>query len=174
MDVDLAVGWIGLGGAAIGAGAAVLGGWLQQRAQAKADREQRREERRYSNGQAALEMLIRFREANMRRTEDPGGMQDFTEALVEFVMAFDAALYVVSDAEEMRRRVLGIMRVAADCIDLTRTHPEAKRWAQTMCTESIRVLSAFLREEPLPRPSTEFLEHRQIIRAHNQAQSDAS
>jgi hypothetical protein len=174
VNTDLAVGWIGLGGAAIGAGAAILGGWLQQRQQAKADREQRREERRYSNGQTALEMLIRFREANMRRTEDPESMRDFTEALVEFVMAFDAALYVVSDGGEMRSRVMRIMGVAADSIDLGPAHQESKTWTHAMFTEAICVLSAFLREEPLPKPSREFLEVRQTVRAHSRAQSNPS
>ncbi|MFF7477080.1 hypothetical protein [Streptomyces sp. NPDC008092] len=154
MQTQTLVGPIGvMCGAAIGAGGALLGGWLQQSRQAKTAKEQRREERRYAAGQAALEMLIRFRHASMKRTKETESTLAFTEALVEFVTTFDAALYVVSDAEEMRTRVLDTMSFSAYTIELGHTHDEAKSWIDVICKEAIGVLSAFLREEPLPEPS---------------------
>ncbi|MEU6651296.1 hypothetical protein ABZ904_18085 [Streptomyces sp. NPDC046900] len=174
MQAETLAGLMGLAGAVVGAGGALLGGWLQQQHQAKTAKEQRRDERRYTAGQAALEMLIRFRHASMRRTEDADSALAFSEALVEFVTTFDAALYVVSHGDEMRRRVLGIIGLAAAYMEPSRPNSEDKGWVDTCCKEAVGVLSAFLREEPLPEPSQYFLEQREIARARDRARSEPS
>ncbi|MFI5979176.1 hypothetical protein [Streptomyces sp. NPDC051452] len=174
MQAETLAGLMGLAGAVVGAGGALLGGYLQQHHQAKTAKEQRRDERRYTAGQAALEMLIRFRHASMKRTEDVDSALAFSEALVEFVTTFDAALYVVPDGDEMRRRVLGTIGLAAGYMEPHHPNSEDKSWIDTCCKEAIGVLSAFLREEPLPEPSQRFLEQHEIMRARRRAQVDPS
>ncbi|QHA04602.1 hypothetical protein GQF42_16045 [Streptomyces broussonetiae] len=174
MQTETLVGLIGFGGAVVGAGGALLGGWLQQHYQDKAAKELRRDERRYATGQTALEMLIRFRHASMKRTEDADSDLAFSEALVEFVTTFDAALYVVPGGDEMRRRVLGTIGLAAAYMEPRRPNSEDKSWIDTCCKEAIGVLSAFLREEPLPEPSQRFLEQHELMRARSRAQVDPS
>ncbi|GGX94787.1 hypothetical protein GCM10010298_70290 [Streptomyces microflavus] len=63
----MAAGWFGLIGATVGASGALMGGWLQQRYQAKPAKDQRRNERRLAAGQVALDMLVRLRRPASRR-----------------------------------------------------------------------------------------------------------
>ncbi|SEC34741.1 hypothetical protein [Streptomyces sp. KS_5] len=158
MQAEVSAGLIGLAGAVIGAGGALLGGWLQQRQQALTAKAERREERRYTAGQAALDMLIRFRHATASRINDDEGVDAWTEAFVEWLVTFDAALYVVPDGDEMRKRLFGIMGFIGCYEDLGHNHSEASLWIDDLCREAIGVLSAFLREEPLPEPSPFFIE----------------
>ncbi|MFJ8507717.1 hypothetical protein [Streptomyces avermitilis] len=174
MQTETLVGLIGFGGAVVGAGGALLGGWLQQRHQAKSAKEERRAERRHAAGQAALDMLIRFRHATASRINDDEGVDAWTEAFVEWSVTFDAALYVVPDGEAMRKRVFGIMGFVGYHEDLGQNHSEASLWIDALCKEAIGVLSAFLREEPLPAPSTFFLDQREMVRAHERARIDPS
>jgi len=169
VQAEVSAGLIGLAGAVIGAGGALLGGWLQQRHQAQTAKAERWEERRYTAGQAALDMLIRFRHATASRINDDEGVDAWTEAFVEWSVTFDAALYVVPDGDEMRKRVFGIMGVAGYYEDLGQNHSEAALWIDALCREAIGVLSAFLREEPLPEPSRSFLDQREMVGAHHRS-----
>ncbi|MGP4046911.1 hypothetical protein [Streptomyces sp. 2A115] len=170
MQAEVSAGLIGLAGAVVGAAGALLGGWLQQRHQAKTAKAERQEERRYAAGQAALDMLIRFRHATASRINDDEGMDAWTEAFVEWSVTFDAALYVVPDGDEMRKRVFGIMGFVGYHEELGQNHSEACLWIDALCREAIAVLSAFLREEPLPEPSQFFLDQREMVRAHHRLQ----
>ncbi|MFE9649323.1 hypothetical protein ACFYO0_35470 [Streptomyces sp. NPDC006365] len=174
MQTETWVGLIGFGGAVVGAGGALLGGWLQQRHQARIAKAERREERRYTAGQAALDMLIHFRQATANRIDEEESENAWTEVFVEWSVTFDAALYVVPDADEMRDRVFGIMGFIGYHEALGQTHSEANLWIDALCKEAIAVLSAFLREEPLPEPSQFFLDQREMVRAHLRAQRDPS
>ena len=151
----------------------MLGGSLQQRHQARTAKETRREERRYAAGQAALDMLIRFRQGTASRIYDEEGENAWTEVYVEWSVTFDAALYVVPDGEEMRKRVFGVMRLVGFYEDLGQTHSEANLWIDALCKEAIGVLSAFLREEPLPVRSQFFLDQQEIVNAHLRMQPES-
>ncbi|MDV9175973.1 hypothetical protein R6V09_38370 [Streptomyces sp. W16] len=59
---------------------------------------------------------------------------------VEFAAAFDAALYMVSDAEVMLTRVLNTMSFSAYTTQLGHTHSEAQHWIDAVCREAIAVL----------------------------------
>ncbi|MFD4523269.1 hypothetical protein ACFWP7_04905 [Streptomyces sp. NPDC058470] len=167
MQTETLVGLIsGLGGAVIGAGGALLGGWLQQRHQAKTARAERRDERRYTTGQAALEILIRFRQSAASRTEDRESEDAWTDVFIDLTVTIDAALYVVPDGDEMRDQVFEIVRLIAYYEQLGQTHQESNLWIDALCKEAIEVLSAFLREDPLPSPFRFFLDQQEMVEVH--------
>jgi hypothetical protein len=167
-------GLIGLAGAVIGAGGAILGGWLQQRHQAKTARAERREERRYTAARAALDMLIRIRHAAANRAEDDASEAVWTAELVEWSTSFDATLYLVPDGEEMRERVFEIVRHLGYYEALGQNHQEANGWIDITCGEAIQVLSAFLREDPLPTRSANFRDRQDMVNAHIRTRSSTS
>ncbi|MFM9698843.1 hypothetical protein [Streptomyces europaeiscabiei] len=169
MQAEVSAGLIGLAGAVIGAGGALLGGWLQQRHQAQTAKAERREERRYTAGQVALDMLIRLRQATASRTEDQESEDAWTDAFIDWTVTFDAALYVVPDGNEMREQVFEIVRLIGYYEALGQTHQESNLWIDALCREAIGALSAFLREEPLPEPSQFFLDQREMVRAHHRS-----
>ncbi|MEU0844805.1 hypothetical protein ABZ370_35775 [Streptomyces sp. NPDC005962] len=166
MEAEVSAGWIGLIGASVGAAGALLGGWLQQRHQAKISKEERREGRRLATGQSALDMLIRLRQATANRTDTPEGEDAWTDAFVDWTVTFDAALYVVPDGDEMREQVFEIVRLIGYYESLGQTHRESNLWIDALCREALAVLSAFLREDPLPTPSRFFLNQLDMVEAH--------
>ncbi|MCX4608715.1 hypothetical protein [Streptomyces mirabilis] len=176
MQTETLVGLIsGLGGAVIGAGGALLGGWLQQRHQAKTAKQQRREERRFTAGRTALDMLIRLRHVAANRAEgDDESEAAWVDGLVEWTTTFDAALLVVPDGKEMRERVFEVVRHLGFYESLGQTHSEASGWIDATCLEGIELLSAFLREEPLPAQSRPFRDRTGMIEAHLRARRDPS
>ncbi|WP_328939204.1 hypothetical protein OG288_36900 [Streptomyces tauricus] len=174
MQTETLVGLSGFGGALVGAGGALLGGWLQQRLQAKTAKAERREERRYTAGQTALDMLIRLRQATASRTEDQEGEDAWADAFVDWTVTFDAALYVVPDGDQMREQVFQIMRLIGFYEALGQTHQESNLWIDSLCKEAIEVLAAFLREEPLPRFSRFFLDQQGMVEAHRRSHTPPS
>ncbi|MFE4991411.1 hypothetical protein ACFRH4_08675 [Streptomyces mirabilis] len=168
MQTETLVGLIsGLGGAVIGAGGALLGGWLQQRHQARTAKEQRRDERRFTAGRTALDMLIRLRRVAANRSEGDAESEDaWVDELVEWTTTFDAALLVVPGGDEMRERVFEVVRHLAFYDVLGQTHSEANGWIDLTCKEAIELLSAFLREEPLPPRSRPFVDQIGMVQAH--------
>ncbi|WP_328450004.1 hypothetical protein OG780_19735 [Streptomyces sp. NBC_00386] len=165
MQTETLVGLIGLGGAVIGAGGAVFGGWLQQRHQANTAKAERREGRRYAAGQTALEMLIRLRQAAANRTDTPESESAWTDAFIDWTVTFDAALHVVPDGDQMREQVFEVVRLIGYYEALGQTRQESNLWIDALCREAVAVLSAFLREDPLPRPSPFFLDQQAMVEA---------
>ncbi|MFF9394218.1 hypothetical protein [Streptomyces griseoluteus] len=176
MQAETLVGLIsGLGGAAIGAGGALLGGWLQQHHQAKTAKEQRREERRFTAGRTALDMLIRLRHVGANRAEGDAESQGaWVDQLVEWTTSFDAALFVVPGGDEMRERVFEVVRHLGFYDVLGQTHSEANAWIDATCGEAIGILSAFLREDPLPPRSRALRDHTEMVEAHLRNRTDPS
>ncbi|MGI5192263.1 hypothetical protein ACQEVY_01180 [Streptomyces sp. CA-288835] len=175
MRAEMWAGLFSLGGAVIGAGGAILGAWFQQRHQAKTAGEQRREERRYTSGQAALDMLIRLRHAAANRAEgDDESESAWTDQLVEWSTSFDAALFLVPGGDEMRERVFEVVRHLGYYDMLGQNHREANGWLDQVCGEAITILSAFLREDLLPPQSSVFLDRQDMIAAYLRDQADRS
>ncbi|MFE0451614.1 hypothetical protein ACFW2D_10035 [Streptomyces sp. NPDC058914] len=166
MGSEIWTGLVGLGGAVIGAGGAILGGWLQQRHQAKTAKQQRREEHRYTAGRTALDMLIRLRHVAANRGEDAESENAWTAELVEWSTSFDAALFLVPGGDEMRERVFEVVRQLGFYEALGQNHREANAWIDVVCGEAITILSAFLREDPLPSRSRVFRDRQDMIEAH--------
>ncbi|MEU8556016.1 hypothetical protein AB0C80_18770 [Streptomyces anthocyanicus] len=166
MQTETLVGLIGFGGAVVGAGGALLGGWLQQRHQVKAARAERREERRYTAGQTALGMLIRIRHAAANRAEDEESEAAWTAELIEWSTSFDAALLLIADGDEMRERVFEVVRHLGYYDRLGQNHREANDWIDAACGEAINLLSAYLREDPLPSRSVTYRERQARVDAH--------
>ncbi|WP_406431569.1 hypothetical protein OHA59_36705 [Streptomyces sp. NBC_01589] len=162
-------------GAAVGASGALVGGWLQQRHQAKTAKEQRRDERRFTAGRTALDMLIRLRRAAASRSQgDAESEGAWVDELVEWTTTFDAALLVVPDGDEMRERVFEVVRHLGFYDSLGQTYSEANDWIYLTCKEAIELLSAFLREEPLPPRSRPFMDQIGMVQAHLRARTNLS
>ncbi|MFB8029456.1 MULTISPECIES: hypothetical protein [unclassified Streptomyces] len=130
MDATVTAGWFGLIGVAVGASGALVGGWLQQRYQAK--------------------------------------------TAVEWTATFDAVLLVVPCADEIRERVFEVVRHLGFYDSLGRNHSEANLWIGSTCKEAIELLSAFLREEPLPQRSRPFMDQIGMVQAHRRAGTNPS
>ncbi|MFE7361487.1 hypothetical protein [[Kitasatospora] papulosa] len=175
MDATVTAGWFGLIGATVGASGALVGGWLQQRYQAKTAKEQRRDERRFTAGRTALDMLIRLRRVAANRTEGHTENEAaWVDELVEWTTTFDAALLVVPGADEMRERVFEVVRHLGFYDSLGQNHSEANLWIDSTCKEAIELLSAFLREEPMPPRSRLFMDQIGMVQAHRRAGTDPS
>ncbi|MFE1425720.1 hypothetical protein ACFW6C_09160 [Streptomyces fungicidicus] len=176
MQTETLVGLIsGLGGAVIGAGGALLGAWLQQHHQAKTAKEQRRDERRFTAGRMALDMLIRLRRVAANRSEgDTESENAWVDELVEWTTTFDAALLVVPDGDEMRERMFEVVRHLGYYDVLGQTHSQGNGWIDATCMEAIEILSAFLREEALPPRSQPFVDRVGMVEAHLRAQTNPS
>ncbi|MGR6973211.1 hypothetical protein ACU639_27095 [Streptomyces cynarae] len=144
-------------------------------ASGKTAKEQRRDERRFTAGRTALDLLIRLRRAAANRSEGNAESEAaWVEELIEWTTTFDAALLVVPDGDEMRERVFEVVRQLGFYDVLGQTHNEASEWINATCTEAIELLSAFLREEPLPPPSEPFLDRIGMIEAHFRPSSSPS
>ena len=167
MQAETLTGLMGLTGAAVGAAGALMGGWLQQRLQTKAAREQQREERRYIAGQTALDMLIRLRSTAANRVDSLESEDAWIDVFVEHTTAYEAALLLIPDADDLRERLYAISRVLGHYESLGQSHQEANTWLDATSVEAIRVLSAFLRQEPLPNASHTFLEQQGMVAAHH-------
>ncbi|MFE9953285.1 hypothetical protein ACFYRJ_38445 [Streptomyces sp. NPDC005531] len=175
MQIETLVGLIGFGGAVVGAGGALLGGWLQQRHQAKTAKEQRRDERRFTAGRTALDMRIRLRRVAATRSEGNAESEEaWVDELVEWATTFDAALLVVPDGDEMRERVFEVVRHLGFYDSLGQTYSEANGWIDLTCKEAIELLSAFLREEPHPPRSRPFMDQIGMVQAHLRARTNPS
>jgi hypothetical protein len=174
VDPQISAGWIGLIGASVGAAGALLGGWFQQRYAAKTAGEQRQEERRYTAGRAALDSLIRLRHSIANRTDNLQSEEAWTDALVEHSSVYDATLLLIPDADNLRERMSWIARVLGHYEILGQSLDEANSWVGATTLEGIKVLSAFLREEPLPEPSPYFLDLQGMVEAHYRNLPDPS
>jgi hypothetical protein len=148
------VGWIGLGGATIGAGAAILGGWIQQRQQVKTDRQKLIEERGQTAGHEALAVLYALR--RHIASWDPGLDAEGREAWVlsgqEMADEADMAVGLVPESREIRVRMEEALSVVRSRLgqDRLRTTSEAYSTA-ILTTHAIDILQTFLRGgEPLP------------------------
>ncbi|MFI6494749.1 hypothetical protein [Streptomyces sp. NPDC050564] len=103
-----------------------------------------------------------------------GGQGAWIGELVEWTTTFDAALLVVPNAAEMRERVFEVVRQLAFYEALGQTHSEANGWIDVTCIEALEILSAFLREEPLPPRSKPFRDRAEMIAAHIRGPSGPS
>lgn len=158
---------MGLGGASVGAGAALLGGWLQQRSQAKSSREVRHEERHQALGQTALTELLGLQQ---RLRVSPGDFdhadQTWIADTVEHLQSARMAMLLVPNAPETRRRMEEIFQLASR-MSVAGAPLMRRLFVMEMTTEGIEVLAAFMRGDPLPPPSELFVGRQLMVAEHD-------
>lgn len=115
-------------------------------------------------------MLIRLRRVAASRAEGHADNEAaWVDELVEWTTTFDAALLVVPGADELRERVFEVVRHLGFYDSLGQNHSEGNLWIDSTCKEAIELLSAFLREEPLPPRSRPFMDRIGMVQAHLEA-----
>ncbi|MGW2932942.1 hypothetical protein ACWDA7_13990 [Streptomyces sp. NPDC001156] len=160
MQTETLVGLIsGLGGAAIGAGGALLGGWLQQRHQVKTAREQKIGDLGRAAGDKLLAELYGLRRLVMDcsyeefREEHP----QWRKTAVNHVDAVELAVGLIPQAPGVRTRVKEAMDLAeSGTLYAMRADLGPRRELLHLfggCNEAIEIVSAFMRGDPIPAPS---------------------
>lgn len=163
MDADLAVGWIGLGGAAIGAGAAILGGWLQQKAQAKTAKLERQEGYSRNAAETALnELLLLQRNILAALAAEGYDEQDLVNDTVNSTHSARFSMMLVMHADEVRRRMDEVFSVLTYALAAPSGDSRIRRYL-TASEEGLNILSSYLRDEPLAAPSQPFSAYLQSL-----------
>lgn len=168
MQTEMWVGLIGFGGAVVGAGGALVGGWLQQRHQATVLREQQEaartgllEERGRAAGEKALSELYALR----RHLKDcelrpvPAELQPWRGIARTFIDDAELAVMLMPNAAQVQSRVADAARLITETLMIGRDEARMMtdgehRTHVNLCLagtlEAIGVLSAFMRGDPLP------------------------
>ncbi|MGW3820079.1 hypothetical protein [Streptomyces sp. NPDC005046] len=173
MNGDVAVGLIGLGGAALGAAGAVIGGWVQQWQLAKNAASERREQRALAAGEEALLQLVHLvRELQMaRRVHSAESDTDYVGDLIRrFGRDAETALLRLPGAADLRERMAGIFicintyegpPCTNQLLDLLYREGAAEdqrgrefQWALYWANRGVEILGTFLRGEKLPTPDS--------------------
>lgn len=159
VQTETLVGLIGFGGAVVGAGGALLGGWFQQRYQTKAARSQRVEERAREAGNNALTELLVLRRLvteNVHANLDEE-MPNWRKVAERHMDAAEMALLLMPQAEEVRARVVKALNLAERALAFAARTAQGlnmeKLHLYNCSNEAIQVVSAFMRDDPLPEPS---------------------
>ncbi|MFD8072170.1 hypothetical protein ACFV3E_05905 [Streptomyces sp. NPDC059718] len=185
MEAETLAGLIGFGGAVVGAGGALLGAWLQQHHQAKAEKAARIEERARAAGDKALSELYALRRHVMEcnSEEIPESRQPWLKIAEHHMDAAEMAVGLMPQAEQVREQVKEtflLASTAASYAVMLNESPAAQcaplRWA---ASEGITVLSAYMRGDPIPPPSRRVENLRKMVRDyharhHRQAASEPS
>ncbi|WP_431040450.1 hypothetical protein ACQUSR_34045 [Streptomyces sp. P1-3] len=159
MQTETLVGLIGFGGAVVGAGGALVGAWLQQHHQARTAQAQRVEDRAREAGNNALAELLVLRRLvteNVHANLDEE-IPRWRSVAQRHTDAAEMALLLMPQAEEVRARVIGALHLAERALAFAARaalglHVE-KLHLYSCSNEAIQVLAAFMRGDPLPKPS---------------------
>ncbi|WP_073947638.1 hypothetical protein [Streptomyces kebangsaanensis] len=172
MQAETLAGLMGLAGAVVGAGGALLGGWLQ----ARTARGERIEGYRRDAAQAALNELIQLRHELMvhdrERPMEPeyglsGAFQDFMHAGERRLMAMNASVLLIPDPR-LRERLERVYEVGNAWLLVPGLRAGGQiSWMQAAAREGIEVLGAFLRGDPLPPEYEGFTTMRQHVAERN-------
>ncbi|MET9510772.1 hypothetical protein ABZX62_20320 [Streptomyces flavidovirens] len=170
MDPNVASGLIGFGGAVVGAGAALLGGLLQHRYQAKTTAAERTQEYGRAAGEKALTELYA-----LRRHMIECGMADIPEARQPWqyiakthMDEAELAVMLMPKAQKVQDRISEVMGAGSQQM----TTSGGDRVRQTtvgrgMALEAIDILSAYMRGDALPKPSPRVERYRETT-AHSE------
>jgi hypothetical protein len=158
VQTETLVGLIGFGGAVVGAGGALLGGWLQQRHQAETARADRIEERGMTAGANALEEL----RALWRHMAEVGGQPDrIPDAFQPWKKIANAhmaeatlATMLMPQAEVVRQRIREVGDAMAVLADAVRDESAALLCYSIGADDALDLLTAYMRGDPLPEPSS--------------------
>ncbi|MEW1686215.1 hypothetical protein [Streptomyces sp. NPDC093594] len=163
MQPEVLAGLIGFGGAVVGAGGALLGTWLQQRHQAKLDREQRRETRAdlvEERGRAAAEKalselyLLRRHISTWKVGMNAEGKNTWFGTCITHADEADLNAALIPEASELRERFRDAMETARMSMQIDAWESEHEPYLSESDTEhAIALLSAYMRGDPLPTPT---------------------
>jgi hypothetical protein len=155
MQTETLVGLMGFSGAVVGAGAVVLGAWLQQRYQAKASREQKIEDLGRAAADKALAELYSLRRLLMDRSHDE--ISDWRKTAMQHMDAVELAVGLIPQAQDVRTKVKETMDLTeSGAIYALRADLDLNTELLHMfggCNEAIEIVSAFMRGDPIPEPS---------------------
>ncbi|MFF8430545.1 hypothetical protein ACF07Y_36475 [Streptomyces sp. NPDC016566] len=170
MEAEVSAGWIGLIGASVGAAGALLGGWLQQRSQARIAKKERHEQRAVAAGDTSLmEMLHLQRQLEVALGslgQHPPTPLPYRTYIEEHSRAAEVALLRMPDAAALRHRMKDVFAVL-QWFEVAGRSPALKiKWALAAVQDGVELLSAFLRDEPLPAHGDAFLEHQAAVLRH--------
>jgi hypothetical protein len=167
----------GLGGATIGAGGALLGGWLQQHHQAKTARRERQESYSRVAGERALDALVQMQQVIFEYTRDhPEGTTLLEhkalviDKVVEHAHIARTSSMLITRAPELRARLDEVFMVllqfyVAPVVESESPSRTRNTWLLTATQEGLDVLSSALRDERIPDSTEGFVE--QMIVAAN-------
>lgn len=171
MQTETLVGLIsGLGGAVIGAGGALLGGWLQQHHQAKTARRERQHGYSRASQERALDALVQIHQVVFDYTRDHPEDTPLLEhkakvidKVMEHAHVARTATMLVMNAPELRERLDEVFMVllgfpAAPMAESEQPSSARNTWLLTASQEGMDILSAAMREEPIPQSSEGFVE----------------
>lgn len=170
VQTEILVGLIGFGGAVVGAGGALLGGWFQQRHQAHVTREQQEvaragllEERGRAAGEKALSELYALR----RHLKDcelrpvPEERQPWRVIARAFIDDAELAVMLMPNAREVQSRITDAAGLITETLVIGREearemtaqeHVKHVHRCLAGTLEAIQALSAFMRGDALPEP----------------------
>ncbi|MFF3934381.1 hypothetical protein [Streptomyces hirsutus] len=170
MQIEILVGLIGFSGAVVGAGGALLGGWLQQRHQVAVAQEQQEaaragllEERGRAAGEKALSELYALR----RHLKDcelrpvPEERQPWRGIARGFIDEAELAVMLMPNAAEVQSRITDAAGLITETLVIgreearqmtDREHVQHVHRCLVGTLEAIGALSAFMRGDPLPEP----------------------
>lgn len=153
MQAEVSAGLIGLVGAVVGAGGALLGGWLQQRHQAKLAKDERLDERGYTAGETALGELYQLRQHLIESGVAgpvPQDRQPWRFIAVNHLDAAEMAVMLMPNAPAVHDRVVEVLNVAKR-YELAGQHRHQQiRWLTACVGSAIDMLSAHMRADPVP------------------------
>jgi hypothetical protein len=162
MDATVAAGWIGGGaalvGALVGAGGAVLGGWVQHRQQVATARDDRQEAYARAAGEATLTHLLQLHRSTgdtLQRWDVTAENTGWREDQLHHIREIEMSSYLIPVAE-LRTRV---MEVVALVLFARRDGEQLDQVALMVgiSNEGVNLVASYLRGEPLPPRSAAFI-----------------
>ncbi|WP_333772378.1 hypothetical protein [Streptomyces sp. IBSBF 3136] len=177
MSAEVTAAWIGglagLGGALVGAGSALLGGWLQQRHAAKTARRERQEGYSRAAQETTLSELLQLQQSVMdflgeheRATE--GEIIELVNRVVRHTHAARASGMLILGTPDLVRRLDEVFRLLAASSQIHQEPdqriPRLIEFYLSGSEEGLAILSAFMRGEDLPPPMPQYLEYLNALR----------
>ncbi|MFD6825651.1 hypothetical protein ACFWC5_35690 [Streptomyces sp. NPDC060085] len=155
MSPEIIAGWIALIGVAVGAALTMLGAYIQQRTQAKIARQERHEVQGLASGKEALNQLIEFRNV---LAQEMDGSRDLLSSTGLWLVNAERSVALVPNAA-LRNRMDTVFRTINARWTRGAVRVSARlAWEVNTVVEGIDLLSAYLRGDPLPKPSPWFTE----------------
>ncbi|WNE95551.1 hypothetical protein PS467_09465 [Streptomyces luomodiensis] len=163
MEAEVSAGWIGLIGASVGAGGALLGGWFQQRHLAKMAREQREdarndlmEERGRAAADKALAVLYTLRSHILTWKTGWSAVERVHWVQEGHTYTDDAELNtaLIPKATELRKRFRDALGAIRRSMFVDAHEARNEPYLSEFDTEhAIELLSAYMRGDDLPQPT---------------------
>jgi hypothetical protein len=151
MDATVAAGWIGLGGAAVGASAALLGGWIQQVHQARTARAELRDQRGYEAARTALAELYVLRQ-HVHACEGssvPPEREPWRKIASDHLDAAELAVLLIPNVSKARGEALGALLLAERFELAGRERWAQLGWIRECAAAAIVILSTHMRGDPV-------------------------